>query len=100
MRFGAARGAATCVSAIALKRSRLLRFALLRRQNFAAINPALHADHAVRGAGLGEAVINIRAQRVQRQAALEVPLRTGDFIAVQPSADANLDSFAAETQRG
>src|SRR5580704_9617292 len=74
-------------------------FALFRWENFAFINPALYANHAIRGARLGESVIDIGAQRVQRQPPLQIPLRTGDFIAIQPSAHANFDSFAAETQR-
>src|SRR5713226_3063504 len=38
-----------------LERAGLLRFALLGRQNFAFVNPALHPDDAVGGAGFGEA---------------------------------------------
>src|ERR1700733_146173 len=74
-------------------------FALLCRQNLAFINPALHANHAIRRARLGESVIDVGAQRVQRQTPLQIPLRAGDFIAVQSSADADFDALAAETQR-
>src|SRR5438128_5177752 len=77
-----------------------LRFALLLRQNFATVDPAFHPDYAVGGFGLGETVFDVGAQRVQRQAALQIPLGTRDFVAVQPAADANLDSLAAEAQGG
>src|SRR5271157_255291 len=75
------------------------RFALLRRQNLTFINPALHANHAVRRARLGETVIDIGAQCVQRQPPLQIPLRTRDFVAIQPPAHSHLDAFATEAQR-
>src|SRR5579884_371982 len=77
-----------------------LGLAFLLRQNFAAVNPALHADHAVRGLRLGETVINVRPQRVQGQTSLQVPLGARDFVAVQAPANAHLDSLATEAQRG
>src|SRR6185369_5084132 len=46
------------------------RFTFLLRQNFAAVNPALHANHAVGGTRFGETVLNVGAQRVKRQASL------------------------------
>src|SRR5258708_2994287 len=48
---------------------------------------------------LGKTVVNVGAQRVQRQTALEVPLGARDLVAVQAARDANLDSLAAEAQR-
>src|ERR1700691_3031124 len=75
------------------------RFALLRRENLAFINPALHADHAVSGTRFCETVVDIGAQCVQRQAPLQIPFRTRDFVAIQPSAYANFDSFATKAQR-
>src|SRR5580698_4689532 len=69
------------------------------RNVFALIDPALHTDHAVRGVRFGGAVIDVRAQRLQRQTALQVPLFAGDFRAVQAASYANLDALAAETQR-
>src|ERR1035441_296258 len=74
-------------------------FALLRRENLALIDPALHADHAIGRARLGEAVVNVRAQRVQRQPPLQIPLRPRDFIAIQPPAYPHLDALATEAQR-
>src|SRR5277367_3806326 len=67
--------------------------------NISAIDPRLHADHAIRRARFGKAVVNIRTQRVQRQTALQIPLGTRNFVAVQTARNANLDSLAAEAQR-
>src|SRR6266403_1652745 len=40
---------------------------------FALIDPALHANHAISGVGFRGAVINVRAQRLQRQSSLQIP---------------------------
>src|SRR5581483_8409764 len=87
------------VSAKLLECRGRLSFALLLLQDLALVNPALHADDAVGGARLGETEVDVGAQRVQRQPSLQIPLRPRDFVAVQASADANLDSLAAEAQR-
>src|SRR5580698_25915 len=79
--------------------NRRLPFALLGREKFSLVDPALHANHTVGGSRFGETIVNVGAQRVQRQTALQVPLRPRDFIAVQPAAYPDLDSFAAETKR-
>src|SRR5262249_8715428 len=79
------------------RRSRTLR--LLARQNFALVNPALHADDSIRRLSLGEAVIHVRPQRMQRQTALQIPLGTRDFRAIQTSAHPDLDTLRAEPQR-
>src|SRR3984885_3887904 len=55
--------------------------ALLLLVDIAAVDPGLDADDPVGGVRLGETVVDVGAQRVQRQTALEVPLGTGDFIA-------------------
>src|SRR5437867_4420506 len=67
-------------------------------QDLAFINPALDSNDSVRGVGLSEAVIHIRAQGMQRQPALQIPFGPGDFRAIQPAADANLDPFGAEAE--
>src|ERR1700722_8657113 len=74
--------------------------ALLLLIDIAAVNPGLDADDAVGGVRLGETVVDVGAQRVQRQTALEIPLRTRDFIAVQTAGDADLDALASEAERG
>src|SRR5580704_2966596 len=61
--------------------------------NIPAVNPRLHADHAIRRARFGKAVVNVRAQRVQRQTTLQIPLGARDFVAVQTARDANLDAL-------
>ena len=48
-------------------------------------DPALHADHAVGRAGLGEAEVDVRAQRVQRHAALAVALAAAHLGAAEPT---------------
>src|SRR5215472_15322566 len=68
------------------------------RQNFTFIDPALHADDSIGGVRLSESVVDICAQCVQRQTALQVPLGAGDFRAVQTPADADLDSFRAKPE--
>src|SRR5450755_2352276 len=66
---------------------------------FALVDPALHADYPVRRVGFGGAKIDVGAQRLQRQPALQVPFFAGDFCAVQAACYANLDALASETQR-
>src|SRR5713226_4625098 len=70
------------------------------RDVLALIHPALHADDAVRGVRLRETEIDVRAQRLQRQAALQVPFFARDFRAVQAPGHAHLNAFAAKAQRG
>src|SRR6185437_14570477 len=68
-------------------------------KDFALVGPGLDADDAVGGAGLGEAVINVGAHGVQRQAPLQVPLGAGDLGPVEAAGDAHLDALAAEAHR-
>src|SRR5207245_9600227 len=42
--------------------------------------------------------IDVRLERVQRQASILVPLRTSDLRSVQAPGDANLDAFRSETE--
>src|SRR3984957_10809466 len=71
---------------------------LLLLVDVATIDPGLDADDAVRRVRLGEAVVDVGAQRMQRQTALEVPLRAGDLVSVQTAGDANLDALATEAE--
>src|SRR5262249_27120062 len=73
--------------------------ALGQVKNLALVQPALDADYAVGRVSLGETVIDIRAQRVQRKLSLQIPLGARDFRAVQAAAHPHLDSLAAEAQR-
>src|SRR5438874_3559184 len=70
-----------------------------RHEPLALVEPHLHANLAVGRVGFGEAVINIRAQRLQRQLAVQIPLGPRDFRAVQPTRDTYLDAPRAEAQR-
>src|SRR5204862_785695 len=64
---------------------------LLLREHLAAEDPDLDADDAVGGARLGEAVVHVRAERVQRHAALAVPLPARDLRAAEPSRGLDAD---------
>src|SRR5262249_1521964 len=68
-------------------------------QHFAAEHPDLHADHAVLGLPLGETVVDVGWERVQRDAALAVPLRARDLGAVQAAGHAHLDALGADAHR-
>src|SRR4029434_4237714 len=68
------------------------------RDIFTLINPALHTDHAVGGLRFRGSEIDVRAQRLQRQTAQQVPLFTRDFRTVQPAGNAHFDALAAKTQ--
>src|SRR5689334_14816628 len=70
----------------------------LRNQPLTFVEPHLDADLAVGGARFGEAIIDVRAQRLQRQLAVQVPLRSRNLGAVQPARYANLDPARAEPQ--
>src|SRR5262249_9436910 len=49
-------------------------FLLSSRDILALVHPALHANNPVGRVGLGETKIDVRAQRLQRQPALQIPL--------------------------
>src|SRR5262249_35808488 len=68
----------------------LLNLGCLLRNVLALINPALHADDAVRGIGFRSTEIDVRAKGLQRQTPLQVPLFARDFRAVQPASNTNL----------
>src|SRR5262249_31759221 len=51
----------------------------------AAVDPGLDPDLSVGRVRLGEAVVDVGLERVEREAALLVPLRAGDLGAVQAS---------------
>src|SRR5277367_2468770 len=59
-------------------------------------DPALDADLAVDGEGLGEAVVDVLAQRVQRHPALALPLAASDVGAAEAARALDLDALGAE----
>src|SRR3954468_10470873 len=69
------------------------------RHPFALEDPNLDADDAVRRARLGETVIDVGAQRMQRHAAFAIPLAARDFRAVEPAGRHDLDALRAEAHR-
>src|ERR1700735_2878321 len=78
--------------------ARRLRLATLLLVNVTAIDPGLDPDHTVGGTRFSKAVVDIRAQGVQRKPPLQIPLGTRDLVAVQAAGDANLDALAAKAQ--
>ena len=72
---------------------------LTRLNHFALVDPNLDADHAIGRVSLAESVIDICAQGMQRQLALQIPFAARDFGAVQTPRYANLDALATEAQR-
>src|SRR5512143_291999 len=69
------------------------------RHHLALEHPDLDPDDAVRRMRLGEPVVDVRAQRVQRYAALAVPLAPRDLDAVQAPRAHDLDALRAEPHR-
>src|SRR6266545_5270821 len=70
------------------------------RQHLAAHDPHLAADLPVRRLRLGEAVVDVRAQRVQRDAALAVPLVARHLGSAEPAGAGDADPLRAELLRG
>src|SRR3984957_4605767 len=68
-------------------------------RRLALVDPDLHADPAEGGAGLVEAVVDVRAQRVQRHPALAVELRPGHLRAAQAARALDPDALGAALHR-
>src|SRR5262245_45055054 len=62
-----------------------------RHEALTLVEPHLHADLPVGRVRLREPVVDVRAQRLQRQLTVQVPLRARDFRAVQAARYAHLD---------
>src|SRR5699024_10234740 len=81
-----------------------LRRGLLGRElpggHVALVDPHLHADAAEGGAGLVEAVIDVRPQSVQRHAPLAVELAAAHLGAAETAGDGHTDALGAGTLRG
>src|SRR4029079_14999533 len=73
--------------------------AALRHQALTLVEPYLDADLTVGRVRFGEPVVDVGAQRLQRQLAVQVPLGAGDLGAVQAAGYAHLDAAGAEAQR-
>src|SRR3954471_17740826 len=67
---------------------------------FTFANPAFDAELAVNGEGFRKAIIDIRAQRVQRNPAPMILLHAGELSATQTAGATDLDAFRAEILRG
>ena len=68
-------------------------------QDLALEDPHLHAAHAISGVRLRFGIVDVRAQRVQRNAAFTIPFGTRDFRAAQTAAAGDADAFRAQTER-
>src|SRR4029079_16007061 len=64
------------------------------------VDPDLHADPAEGRTGLVEAVVDVRAQRVQRHPALAVELRPRHLGATEPAGALDPDAQGAATHGG
>src|SRR5688572_17144138 len=69
-------------------------------EHLALEDPHLHADGAVGGVGGGQAVVDLRADGVERHPAVAVPLAARDLTAAQPARAGDPDAVGAEPQRG
>src|SRR5262245_42559511 len=66
----------------------------------ALVDPGLDPDLAEARARLVEAVVDVRAQGVEGELAVQVPLGPRDLRAVQLARDPDLDPLRAEAERG
>src|SRR5947199_128939 len=69
-------------------------------QHFALEDPDLDADRPVRRVGGREPVVDVRADRVERHAAVAVPLLARDLAAAQPPRARDPDAVGAQGQHG
>src|SRR6476469_2381481 len=100
---GAARRAlARALGTRAARRARRggLRLRELAGGDVARVDPHLHADPAEGGAGLVEAVVDVRAQRVQRHTTLAVELRARHLRAAEAARALHPDALGTGAQRG
>src|SRR5581483_10549972 len=88
--------ATTATGGSSRRRGALLRLALgARAGDVALVDPDLHADAAEGGAGLEEPVVDVGAQRVQRDAALAVELRPRHLGAAETTRALDPDALRA-----
>src|SRR6476659_6391032 len=67
-------------------------------EDLALEDPHLHAADAIGGVSLGFGVIDVAAQRVQRNAALAVPFRTRDLGAAEATRAGDTNALGAEAE--
>src|SRR5688500_7554275 len=67
---------------------------------FLLVDPALDADHAVNGAGFGEAVVERDTEGLQRHLAFAIPLGTGDVGTAETTGATDPDAFGTEVHGG
>src|SRR5262249_58786475 len=91
-------GIATRPSGLAFRHLLVLRHRVVL-EDLSLEDPHLDAAGAVGGEGGGDAVVDVGAQRVQRHAALAVPLHPGDLGAAEPAGAVDTDAFRAEPHR-
>src|SRR5690606_24599575 len=68
-------------------------------EHLALEDPHLHADHAIRGLRLGESIVDIRAEGMQRNAPFAIPLRARDLGTVQATGDAHFHAERTTAHR-
>src|SRR5262249_9522133 len=74
--------------------------AVALRHDLALVDPDLHADAAERELRLDEPVVDVRADRVERHAALRVRLRTAHLRSAETAAALNADALRAGANAG
>src|SRR5215470_1930884 len=77
-----------------------LRRLTLGGQHLALEDPDLHTDRPVRRMRLGQAVVDVGADRVQRHAAVAIPLAARDLGAAQAPGAGDPDAVRAQPERG
>lgn len=68
-------------------------------EDLAFVDPDLDADHAERGMRFGKAVVDIGAQRLQRDGTLVILLAASDLRAVETAGNHHFDALDARTHR-
>src|SRR5208337_1957109 len=63
-------------------------------------DPDLNADNAVSRLGLGRAIVDIGAERMQRHAAIQIPFHARDFRAAEAARNTDADALRAKAERG
>src|SRR6266850_346724 len=72
----------------------------LRGQHLALEDPDLDPDGPVRGVGLGQAVVDVGPDRVQRHPPVAIPLAPRDLRATQAPGAGDPDAVRAQPERG